>query len=155
MNKVFNLNDDMDDGRQIITKHVVRKLNSSAARPAWTSRSDGLYIFFLNSSRFLLRFYKCVSCGIKDHPWRRFQYFQFRRAELQDDPALHVFHNHRPSSGNGKLTDERRKQIVRTLKDHVLHYHSSSSPLPVAIFAGDFNCHPGVTPSAVLCIEQR
>ena len=108
ISEVFNLKDDLGDKRQIIMQHVVTKLNSSAARPAWTGRSDGHYIFIWNSSRLLLRFYKYVSCSIKEHPWRMAQYFQFQRADLQDDPPLHVCHNHSPSSGNGKLTDERR-----------------------------------------------
>ena len=45
--EVFNLMVPIDDARETIMKHIVTKLNSSAAQPAWTGRSDGHYIFSL------------------------------------------------------------------------------------------------------------
>ena len=109
ISEVFNLRDDVGNKRQIIMQHVVATLNSSAARPAWKGRSDGHYTFIWDSNRLILKCYEYVSCGVKEHAWRMAQYLQFHRAELQDDSPLHVCHTHSPSSPNGKLTDERRK----------------------------------------------
>lgn len=108
--EVFNLKDDMRDKREIIMQHLVTKLNSSAAQPAWAGRSDGHYIFLWNSRKLVLRKYDYVSCGVEEHPWRMAQYFQFHRAQLKNDSPLHVCHNHSPSSRpNCILTEERRK----------------------------------------------
>ena len=140
--EVFNLKDTKGDERQIIMQHIVKKPNSSAAQPEWTGRSDGHYIFVWNSSKLLLIKYAYVSCGVEDHAWRMAQYFQFHRAELQNDSPLHLCHNHSPSSHpNAILTDDRRKIIFATLWNYVLRQDPSESPLPVTIFAGDFNCH--------------
>ena len=152
ISEVFNLKHDMWQQRQDIMQHVVSKLNSSAARPAtsvdssaarpaWTGRSDGHYIFVWNSSRLLLTDYEYVSCGIKEQTWRMAQYLQFKCAESQDDPPLHVCHNHSPSS-NGQLTDGRRKRIFRSLWAHAMQNDYGSGSQPVAVFAGDFNCKP-------------
>ena len=65
LSEVFNLRDDLWHRRQDIMQHVLAKLNgsaappatrldSSSARPLWTGRSDGHYIFIWNSSRISL-----------------------------------------------------------------------------------------------------
>jgi hypothetical protein len=50
ISEVFNLRDAMDNKQQIIKQHVVTKLNSSAARPEWTGRSDGHYMHLQSGS---------------------------------------------------------------------------------------------------------
>ena len=144
ISEVYNLkDDDKHDERQIILRHLLSSLNSSAARPAssaWVGRSDGHYIFVWNSNKLVLKDYEFVSCGIKDHPWRRCQYLKFQCADSLDTPPLHVIHNHSPSSRNSVLTDERRKHVFSNLWNHVLQ--RSSVAQPAAIFGGDFNCNP-------------
>ena len=138
--EVFNLKDDMRDKREIIMQHLVTKLNSTSC-DMWAGRSDGHYIFLWNSRKLVLRKYDYVSCGVEEHPWRMAQYFQLHRAQLENDSPLHVCHNHSPSSRpNCTLTDERRKVIFGTLWNYVLQQDPGASSLPVAIFAGDFNC---------------
>ena len=56
--EVYNLkDDDKHDERQIILRHLLLSLNSSAARPAssaWVGRSDGHYLFVWNSNKLVL-----------------------------------------------------------------------------------------------------
>ena len=127
--EVFNLKDTKGDERQIIMQHIVKKPNSSAAQPEWTGRSDGHYIFVWNSSKLLLIKYAYVSCGVDDHPWRMAQYFQFHRAELQNDSPLHLCHNHSPSSHpNAILTDDRRKNNFRDVMELCVATRSQRKP---------------------------
>ena len=140
ISEVFNLRAPMDNAREAIMQHIVAELNSSAARPAWTGRSDGHYIFLWSSNKLLLQKYDYISCGVTKDPWRMAQYFQFHRAEIQYDSPLHVCHNHSPSSGRSKMTEERRQIIFATLWNYVLQQQPGASPRPVAIFGGDFNC---------------
>ena len=105
ISEVFNLKQvslEERQERQDIMQYLLEQLNSSAALPAWTGRSDGHYIFLWNSSKLDLIEYDYVSCGIPDHPWRKAQYFQFRCAESPDHPQLHVCHDHSPPSKKGK-----------------------------------------------------
>ena len=112
ISEVYNLkDDDKHDERQVILRHLLSSLNSSAARPAssdWAGRSDGHYIFVWNSNQLVLKDYEFVSCGINEHSWRRSQYLQFQSAVLLTSLPLHVIHNHSPSSSNSILTDNRR-----------------------------------------------
>ena len=163
--EVFNLRDDcsnpMAERRPDIMQHIVSKLNSgdgqpassavrSAARPAWKGQSDGHYIFVWNSNRLVLTAYNYISCGIQEHPWRMAQYLQFKPAESQykSPVSLHVCHNHSPSSMKGKLSVSRAHRIFDTLWSHVIDNEPcgpkgvDSAVQPVAIFGGDFNCHP-------------
>ena len=142
ISEVYNLKDDgKHDERQVISRHLVSSLNSSAARPAssaWASRSDGHYIFVWNSNKLVLKDYEFVSCGIKEHSWRKAQYLQFQCADSLATPPLHVIHNHSPSSSICVLTNDRRKRVFSNLWDHVLQ--KSKVAQPAAIFGGDFNC---------------
>ena len=139
ISEVFNLKDDHKrDERQMIMRHLLSSLNSSPLL-AWVGRSDGHYIFVWNSNKLVLKDYAFVSCGIQEHSWRRCQYLQFQCADSLDTPALHLIHNHSPSSRNSVLSDERRKRVFSNLWDHVLQ--KSSVAQPAAIFGGDFNCN--------------
>ena len=105
ISEVFNLKEDMRERRRLITDHIVSKLNSSAAQPAssivappaWRGLSDGHYIFLWNTKKLRLAKYRYVSCGINEQIWRKAQYLQFQCEESQQQPALHVCHNHSPS----------------------------------------------------------
>ena len=142
ISEVYNLkDDDKHDERQIILGHPLSLLNSSAAQPAssaWLGRSDGHYIFVWNSNKLVRKDYEFLSCGIKEHPWRRCQDLEFQCADSSHTPPLHLIHNHSPSSKTSVLTDERRKHIFSNLWDHVLQ--RSSVAQPAAIFGGDLNC---------------
>ena len=161
LTEVHNLRDDsLKEKREIIMQHLLATLNSSAARPAssthsdghlviddnvtqpvWAGRCDGHYIFLWNTVKLLLTHYEFVSCGIPEHAWRRAQYLQFQRPESPSNPPLHVCHNHNPSSDSAILTDKRRKLIFSCLWATVLTKNAGWTAQPAAVFGGDFNCN--------------
>ena len=85
LTEVHNLRDDsLKEKREIIMHHLLATLNSSAARPAssthsdghlviddnvtqlvWAGRCDGHYIFLWNTVKLLLTHYEFVSCGME------------------------------------------------------------------------------------------
>ena len=143
ISEVFSLKEHHPQKRQGIMKHLLGRLNSSAAQPAWTGQCDGHYIFLWNSNRLMLTTSEYISCAIAEHDWRMAQYLRFQRADWQTGAPLHICHCNNPASYVGELNDDRRKRIFKTLWAHVMRNErdeaAGSAVQPVAVFGGNYN----------------
>ena len=136
ISEVFNQRENLEDRREVIMSALLGHLNQgSAEQPAREGRTDAHYIFIWNSNSLRLVNYEVVSCGIREEPSRRGQYFEFQPKGT--DVPLHVYHNHSPST---RLTLGKRKTLMKTFWNHVST--KTSVAQPAVIFGGDFNCTP-------------
>ena len=122
---------------------LVVALNDSAEQPVWEGRADVHYTFLWNTSKLFLQDYEVVSCGIDEQSWRQAQYFQFEKEPCGE--PLHLYHNHSPAgqvttNHNHRLTNGRRKRILKTLWGHLRT--KSSAAQPAVLFGGDYYCTP-------------
>ena len=76
ISEVFNQREDLEDRREVIMSELLGHLNQgSAEQPAWEGRTDVHYIFIWKTDSLRMVDYAVVSCGIKEEPTRRGQYF--------------------------------------------------------------------------------
>ena len=140
---VFDLKEHHHQKRQGIMKHLLGRLNSSAAQPAWTGQCDGHYIFVWNSNRLMLTTSEYISCAIAEQDWRMAQYLRFQGADFQIGAPLHICHCNSPATYIGELNDARRERIFKTLWAHVMRNErdeaAASAVQPVAVFGGNYN----------------
>ena len=129
ISEVFGIEEhDLHEERQRIMNRILCELNADSAaqpahssndqvacldRPVWKGFADVHYIFVWNTTVLDLLHYEVISCGVREHPYRKAQYFQFAYRGLGGE-TLHLVHNQSVLSQAQALTE--------TTQDNLWHF---------------------------------